>query len=220
MNYFFLSTLPLFAGITENEIAHVLSCLAAQEKTYKKNETIFHAGDRIRKIGLVESGSVNIIVNFYWGARQIIGHIEQGNIFAENYATIPEKELIANVVAAETSRILFLNLKQLLMTCQHACPFHHQLIYNLLHISAEKSLNLLSRMMHRAPKTIRNRLISYLSEQATVHASRHFKIPFDRQQLADYLGVDRSALSNELSKMQRDGLITFKKNDFTLHCQR
>lgn len=217
MNYFFLSNTPLFHGIKETEIAHVLSCLGAREKSYRKNETIFRAGDTVHEFGLVESGSVNIIVNFYWGSSNIFAHMEKGEIFAENYAAIPGKELTCDVVAAEDSVILFLDFRNLLTTCQHGCGFHHRLIHNLLRISAQKSLNLTSRMMHTAPKSLRERLLSYLSEQAMIHGNAHFTIPFDRQQLADYLGVDRSAMSNELSKMQKDGLISFKKNEFTLN---
>ncbi|MDY2960383.1 MAG: Crp/Fnr family transcriptional regulator [Hornefia sp.] len=217
MNYFFLSNTNLFHGIREDEIRHMISCLSAREKTYKKNEIIFRAGDTVHEIGLVESGSVNIIVNFYWGSSSIFGHIGRGEIFAENYAAISGKELICDVVAAEDSEILFLNIDKLLTTCQSGCRFHHRLIHNLLRISALKSLSLSSRMMHTAPKSMRDRLLSYLSEQATVNGSTHFTIPFNRQQLADYLGVDRSAMSNELSKMQKDGLISFKKNEFTLH---
>ena len=217
MNYFFLSNTNLFHGIREDEIRHILSCMDAREKIYKKNETIFRAGDPVHEIGLVESGSVNIIVNFYWGSSHIFGHVEKGKIFAENYAAIPGKELICDVVAAEDSQILFLNFTKLLTTCRNGCTFHQRLIHNLLQISALKSLNLSSRMMHIAPKAMRDRLLSYLSEQATVNGSTHFVIPFNRQQLADYLGVDRSAMSNELSKMQKDGLISFKKNEFTLH---
>ncbi|MGI6717122.1 MAG: Crp/Fnr family transcriptional regulator [Eubacteriales bacterium] len=217
MNYFFLSNTPLFHGIKENEIAHVLSCLGAREKSYRKNETIFRAGQIVHEFGLVESGSVNIIVNFYWGSSNIFGHIKKGEIFAENYAAIPGKELTSDVVAAEDSVILFLDFRNLLTTCHHSCGFHHRLIHNLLSISAHKSLNLTSRMMHTAPKTLRERLLSYLSEQAMINGSTHFTIPFDRQQLADYLGVDRSAMSNELSKMQKEGLIAFKKNEFTLN---
>lgn len=217
MNYSFLSNTPLFRGISEENIRHILSCLNASEKTYKKNDIIYHAGDTIRDIGLIESGSVNIVANFYWGSSHIFGHIEKGKIFAENYAAIPGKELLSDVVAAEDTEILFLNFSALLTTCQRVCHFHQQLIHNLLRISAQKSLNLSARMLHTAPKGIRDRLLSYLSEQAMLNGSPHFLIPFDRQQLADYLGVDRSAMSNELSKMQKDGLITFKKNKFTLH---
>jgi CRP-like cAMP-binding protein len=217
MNYFFLSNTPLFHGIKENEISHILTCLGAREKTYRKNETIYRAGYTVHEIGLVESGSVNIIVNFYWGSSNIFGHVEKGKIFAENYAAIPGKELICDVIAAEDSEILFIDLTQLLTTCQHGCSYHQRLIHNLLRISAQRSLELSTRMMHTAPKALRDRLLSYLSEQAMINGSTHFTIPFDRQQLADYLGVDRSAMSNELSKMQKDGLITYKKYEFTLN---
>ena len=216
MDTFFLANTPLFHGIREDEIKDLLSCLNAREKTYKKDETILRAGDTVSQIGLVEDGSVNIVVNFYWGNSNIFGHVEKGSIFAENYAAVPGKELICDVVAAEDSRVVFFDMNKLESTCGNSCAFHNRLIHNLLKISAQKNLGLSSRMMHIAPKSLRERLLSYLSEQATVQGSAHFTIPFDRQQLADYLGVDRSAMSNELSKMQKDGLIEYRKNEFTL----
>lgn len=217
MNYFFLSNTPLFHGIKEHEIKEMLLCLNAREKKYKKDEVIFRAGDAVTEIGLLEQGSVNIVVNFYWGNSHIFGHIGKGDIFAQNYAAIPGKELNCDIIAAEDTEVLFVDMDKLLSTCQKRCFYHRRLIHNLVRISAVKSLNLSSRMMHIAPKAIRDRLLSYLSEQATENGSTHFTIPFSRQQLAGYLGVDRSALSNELSKMQRDGLITYRKNEFTLN---
>lgn len=216
MKYFFLANTPLFHDIQETDIRQMLTCLEAWEKPYQKDEVIFHAGNTIHEIGLVENGSVNVVVNLYWGNSVIFGHVGQGDIFAENYAAIPGRELICDVVATEPSEILFLDLNKLLTTCQNGCSFHQRLIHNLIRISAQKSLNLSSRMMHTAPKFLRDRLLSYLSEQAAINGSTHFTIPYNRQQLADYLGVDRSAMSNELSKMQKDGLITYHKNDFTL----
>ncbi|MBQ7670482.1 MAG: Crp/Fnr family transcriptional regulator [Clostridia bacterium] len=216
MDTFFLANTSLFHGIREDEIKDLLSCLNAREKTYKKDETILRAGDTVSQIGLVEEGSVNIVVNFYWGNSNIFGHVEKGSIFAENYAAVPGKELICDVVAAEDARVVFLDMNKLESTCGKSCTFHNRLIHNLLKISAQKNLGLSSRMMHIAPKSLRERLLSYLSEQAMEHGSAHFTIPFDRQQLADYLGVDRSAMSNELSKMQKDGLIAYCKNEFTL----
>ncbi|MGP1419224.1 MAG: Crp/Fnr family transcriptional regulator [Sphaerochaetaceae bacterium] len=217
MNPFSLSNTPLFHGIQYNEIERMLPCLNPREEAFEKGEVIFRSGSTVHEIGLVESGSVNIVVNFYWGNSHIFGHIGKGAIFAENYAAIPGKELLCDVVAAEETEVLFLDLSKLMATCEHACGFHQRLIYNLLRISAQKSLNLSSRMMHIAPKSLRGRLLSYLSEQAMINGNVRFQIPFDRQQLADYLGVDRSAMSNELSKIQRDGLISFKKNEFTLN---
>ena len=216
MDTAFLKKTSLFKGIDEKELSVLLICLHALEKEYKKDEVIFEAGKCISDIGLIESGNVNIVVNFYWGDSHIFGHFEKGQVFGENYASAPDKELICDVVAAEDSRIVFFDMKSALTICHKACPFHNTLIQNLLSISAWKNLNLSSRMMHTASKSIRGRLLSYLSEQASVHGSPHFTIPFDRQQLADYLAVDRSALSNELSKMRKDGLLTCHKNEFTL----
>lgn len=216
MNYNFLVNTNLFHGIREEELQAMLPCLKAREQTYQKNEIIFRAGDPVYEIGLVEEGSVNIVVTFYWGTSNIFGHIEKGKIFAENYAAIPGRELLCDAVAAEDSTILFLDYAGISGTCSKACSFHQRLIRNLLRISALKSLALSSRMMHTAPKSMRDKLLSYLSEQAAVNESTTFTIPYNRQQLADYLGVDRSAMSAELSRMQKDGLLTYKKNKFQL----
>ena len=216
MDYQFLSTTSLFKGLTEQEIKTILPCLNVREKKYRKGSIILHAGDQVSEIGLVLSGSVNIVVTFYWGNSNIFGHVGKGDLFAENYAAIPERTLLNDVVAAETTEILFLNLDRLLTTCKKGCAFHNRLIHNLVKISAMKNLNLSARMMHTASKSIRERVLSYLFECALTSGSMHFSIPFSRQELADYLGVDRSALSGELSKMQRDGLIEFRKSDFTL----
>ena len=216
MNFSFLSGTPLFQGIREEELRSLLPCLQARERRYKKDEIILRAGAAVSRLGLVLSGSVNIVVTFYWGSSHIFGHIGSGQIFAENYAAIPGRELGCDVVACEDTRVLFLDMDKLLTTCQNGCPFHSQLIHNMLRISAQKNLQLSSRMMHTASKSLRDRLLSYLSEQALEHGSPHFKIPFNRQQLADYLAADRSAMSGALSKMQKDGLIIYRKNEFTL----
>lgn len=216
MNYLFLSKTELFRGMSENEIKHLTECLGAYEKSYSESDIIYMAGDTVCDIGLVLHGSVNIVVNYYWGGSNIFGHISAGQVFAETYAVIPGNELLCDVVAAEDSTILFINADKMLNLCQNACGFHNRLIQNLLKISAQKNLNLSVRMTHTASRFIRDRLLSYFSEQALLSGTSQFSIPFSRQQLADYLGVERSALSNELSKMKRDGLIDYSKNSFKL----
>ena len=216
MNLQFLSNTTLFRGLQTDEIRSVLTCMNAQEKSYRKGEVLCRAGESVSSMGMILSGSVNIVVNYYWGGSNIFGHIGPGELFAESYAAIPGRELLADVIADEPTEVLFLPFLRLTETCAQSCPFHNRVIHNLLQIMARKNLHLSVRMMHTASRSIRNRLLSYLSEQAVQNGSSQFTIPFSRQQLADYLGVDRSALSNELSKMQRDGLITYKRNQFAL----
>ena len=212
-----LQDTTLFRGISPEDADTLLSCLDAREKKYQKDEVILRSGDPVRELGLILSGSVNVVANFYRGSESIFGHFGRGEIFGENYAAVPGRGVIGDVVASEDSEIMFIDVNRLLTTCENGCAFHQRLIRNLLTISAQKNLTLSTRMMHIAPKSIRERLLSYLSEQAMEKGSRRFRIPFDRRQLASYLGVDRSAMSNELSKMRRDGLITYHKSDFTLN---
>lgn len=216
MNTSFLSTTPLFKGITENEIEKILPCLLSEERTYQKGEFIYRIGDQIHSIGILLSGKISIENDDFWGNKTILNMITPGNVFAETYASIPGEQLMVNIVAIENSQVLYLDMVHLLSVCGQSCSYHNKLIRNLLSISAQKNMNLSRRSLHTAAKTIRARLLSYLSYEATRNGSYEFDIPFNRQQLADYLNLDRSALSNELSKMTRDGLLTTHHNHFKL----
>ena len=217
MNYKFLANTLLFRGVTPDEIESMMGCLDAQVKKYHKGEVIYHNGEYVQKAGLVLSGSVHIENDDLWGNRTLLSHVGPGQVFAETYVCVPGEPLMINVVAAEASEILFLNLGKGSCTCAKNCGFHGRLIQNLLAISAQKNLNLSRRIFYTSAKSIRGRLLSYLSDQATRCGSLEFDIPFNRQQLADYLGVDRSAMSNELSKMQKEGYLTSSKNHFCLN---
>lgn len=216
MNFLFLSQTPLFRGTTAQELEDMLACLGTDVHSYEKGQIIYCAGDTISSLGIVLSGSVLIENDDIWGNTTVLDCVGPGQIFAETYACTPDKPLMVNVVAAEPAQILFLNVGRVLQVCSHACAHHNALIRNLLSLSAQKNLNLSRKIFHTSPKTIRGRLLSYLSYQSLRSGSHTFTIPFNRQQLADYLNVDRSALSNELSKMQRDGLIQVERNRFTL----
>lgn len=212
----FLCTTPLFKGIQKSEIEKILPCLLAKNKNYKKGDYIYQIGDQIHLIGVLISGKISIENDDLWGNKTILNMITPGNVFAETYACIPGEPLMVNVVAIEDSEVLYLDTTHLLSTCSKSCSFHNKIIRNLLTISSQKNLNLSRRSFHTASKTIRARLLSYLSYEATRQGSYDFSIPFNRQQLADYLNLDRSALSNELSKMARDGILTTNQNHFSL----
>lgn len=210
-----LKSVPLFRGISE--ISALLSCLGAKEQTVSKGTVILPAGEPTDVFGLVLRGGVQIESIDFWGNRSIFDRIAPGQSFGEAYALRAGEPMLVSAVASEQSQILLLRAARLLHPCENSCGFHHRLIENLLVVVAEKNRGLTGKIFHTAPKTIRGRLISYLSAEAARQNTETFEIGFDRQALADYLRVDRSALSKELGLMRREGLLECQKNRFVLH---
>ena len=206
---------PLFRGIGEDALTQMQQYGGTRKKQFGKGETIFHVGEVVHELGIVLSGSVNIENIDLWGNKSILSHIPAGQVFAETYAYCGEPMMV-DAVAAEETQVLFLNLDRLLQTPHPECSWQQTLNNNLLRISLHKNLALSERIFCTSPKTIRGRLLLYLSNQAARSGSRTFTIPFNRQALADYLNLDRSALSKELGKMREEGLIEVEKNTFTL----
>lgn len=212
MMYEILKDSALFQGLSEGERETALRALSVTERNYQKGKRIFSAGDIVDRMGLVISGSVTIESSDLWGNRTILSHIAPGQFFAETYALLKDEPMLVDVCVNEESRILFLRLD----TLQSAEPWTAKITRNLLTISARKNLTLSLRSFHTAPKTVRERVTAYLNTEALRQRSRAFRIPYDRQQLADYLNLDRTALSKELGRMRDDGLIEFRKNHFVL----
>lgn len=206
----------IFRNLSDDEIVGMLPCLNAKEQNFKKNEVIYRPGDQVRKIGLVVSGAVRIEKIDYWGNRKIISVIEPGQIFGEAYAGMKTIPMEMEVLAAVPSVILFMEVGKILTTCGNSCEFHSKMIRNMVYVLAERNYKLTQKMDHLTQKTTREKLLSYFSEQALECGRSDFDIPLDRQQLADYLSVDRSAMSTELGRMKKDGLIEYRKNHFTL----
>lgn len=210
-----LQNSPLFAGIKENWDA-LMSYLGGVKKEYKKNEFIFYTGDKISVVGVLLSGNVHIIKEDFWGNRAILAHLEPGDLFGESFSCIKEAKLPVSVVAVEDSAVLFIEYQKLIKNVPQAGPFQTRLIQNMLQILAQKNIQLTQKMEHMVKRTTREKLMSYLSEQALKAKSQEFSIPFNRQELADYLSVDRSAMSNELCKMRDEGILTFERSHFVL----
>ena len=206
----------LFRGLTPEEISAALDFLHAEEKRYTKGTGILHAGTLTDRMGLVLEGSVTIENNDMWGNRSILSHVGKGQFFAETYAYLSDEPMLVDVVANENCRILFLRIGSLRRSSPSVNSWGMTFVSNLLSVSAHKNLALSERSFHTAPKTIRGRVLSYLNTVSLQKDTHEFDIPFDRQQLADYLNLERSALSKELGKMQRDGLITVRKNHFII----
>lgn len=206
----------LFRGMTELEITKALQVLEAYEKSFQKGETLLIAGTITARMGLVLEGSVTIESNDAWGNRTIISHVGQGQVFAETYALLENEPMLVDVTASEDCRVFFLRSGRIQSLKNSLEPWALKYITNLLTISMHKNLILSGRSFHTAPKTIRGRVMAYLNSVSLQKHSREFDIPFDRQQLADYLNLERSALSKELGKMQKDKLIFCKKNHFLI----
>ncbi len=216
MNIEFLKDATLFCGMSEEEISDSLEFFRAYEHNFKKGAIILYAGDVTDKMGLVMQGSVTIESDDAWGNKTILSSVEAGQFFSETYSLLPDEPMLVNVVANEDCRILFLRVGSLRRLQNNTDRWMLRFISNLLSISIHKNLMLSSRSFHTAPKTIRGRVMSYLNSVSMQKHAREFNIPFDRQQLADYLNLERTALSKELGKMKKDGLIDYYKNTFKI----
>lgn len=206
---------PVFQGITKEEWREIQASLPMKQESVRKGEVIFRQGEIAREMGLVLVGGVHIESVDLWGNRSILSHVGQGQVFAETYA-LTGGPLLVDAVAAVDSQILRIDLSELLREREQSPLWNQKILKNLVTIFAQKNRALSGRIFCTSSKSIRGRVVTYLSAQALEQGSHSFFIPFDRQQLADYLSVDRSALSKELGRMRDEGLLEFRKNHFTL----
>lgn len=211
-----LTSLPLFQGLTAPTLTAMREHGALHQRTFEKGAVIFHTGDVVHELGIVLFGRVQIETIDLWGSRGILSSIGPGETFAETYAfcRVP---LMVDAVSAQESEVLFLDLDVVQDCPICSVQWAGTIQSNLLKVFARKNLTLSQRIFCTSAKTIRGRLLTYLSAQAVQHGSSSFEIPFNRQQLADYLNLDRSALSKELGRMRQEGLLEFQKNRFTLY---
>lgn len=211
-----LST-PLFHGIAQQELTSLLGCLQAKVVTAEKGAPVFLEGDEAGFIGLVLEGAVQIVRDDYYGTRSVISYAEPGDLFAEAYACGSTPVMPVSGYAVVQSKIMLFSCRKMLTVCTNACGFHNQLVKNLLQVVAERNVILSRKIQFMSQKTTRKKLMAYLSDQAKRSGSPEFTIPFDRQALADYLGVERSAMSAELGKLQKDGILATRGSHFTLY---
>ena len=215
----YISTLKrtqMFAGVGDDEIGAMLSCLGAKLYTYEKGQYVLRQGERLSNILILVEGNLHIQRHDYWGNRSILGQIAVGEMFGEAYVAPESGALMNDVIATEDSAVIFFDVKRVLTTCPSACRFHSMVVRNMFFAISDKNRKLVQKLGHMSKRSIREKLISYLSEEARKQNSPYFTIPFNRQQLADFLSVDRSAMSNELCKMRNEGLLEFTKSSFRL----
>ncbi|WP_312940394.1 Crp/Fnr family transcriptional regulator [Oscillibacter sp.] len=216
-NYFnALKAMELFRGIEETDFELLLSCLQARMVRYEKGQAVFSGGERLREFGVVLTGQVQVIQDDYYGNRSILANIGPGNLFGESFACARVEALPVGVTALDASELLFIDCGRLTAPCTRACDFHNRLIQNMLRIVSMKNIALTQKIEFTSQRTTREKLLAYLSAEAQRAGGSRFKIPFNRQELADYLSVERSAMSAELGKLRDSGVLNFHKNEFEL----
>ena len=206
----------LFDGIADEDLDRMLHCLGARVSTFDKKYTVFSEGSSAKYIGILLSGAVQILRVDYYGNRSLLEEVHPGELFAEAFACAEVQSLPVSIIASEESEIMLIDCSHILHTCSNNCGFHQQMIYNLMKDLAQKSLRFHRRVEVTSKRTTREKLLTYLTLYAKEMGSNVFEIPFDRQELADYLEVDRSGLSAEIGKLKKEGFIENEKSRFRL----
>jgi CRP-like cAMP-binding protein len=207
---------PLFAGISPQERVAMMDCIGYHIGSYKKGQIVAFEEENIKHIGILLSGAVDMIKEDLWGNKTMLLRAKKDEMFGETFACGQDNQAVVSFLVSEDARILFIPFDRVMHSCTMACRFHHQLIENMVHIIANKNRDLMRKVEVVSKRTIREKLLAYLSIQAQNQNSRYLQIPLGRVELAEYLCVDRSALTRELSKMQDEGLIDYDKNCFRL----
>lgn len=211
-----LKECPLFWQIAPEELSGLLACLGANVRHYKRRQHILFQGETAKFVCVMLQGSASVVNQDIYGNRSMLSRISPGQLFGESFACAGAQSLPVSVVAEEDCRVMLIDCHRITVSCSNACGFHNQMIYNLLRAVAQKNLEFHQKLEITQKRTTREKLMAYLLAQAKAAGSREFTIPYDRQALADYLGVERSAMSAELSKLQRDGVLETKRSRFTL----
>ena len=211
-----LKKCPLFEGISEKNLLKMLVCLGARVTEFDKKYTIIAEGNPAKYVGIVLSGAAQIMRIDYYGNRSILSEVTAGELFGEAFACAEVEAIPVTVIAEEPSEIMFIDCSHILHTCSNNCGFHQQLIFNLMKDIANKTITFHQKLEITSKRTTREKLMAYLMLQAQKAGKNSFDIPFDRQELADFLEVDRSGLSAEISKLRSEGLIESNKNHFKL----
>ncbi len=211
-----LAKCALFSGLKPEEVRALMDCMNASVVKYQKGEYILRAGEDTGRAGVLLSGSVIIEQVDYWGNRDILQEVTPGELFAVNYAILDEQVVPSNIIALEDSCVLSVDGDRMVKVCDKVCDCHNKVKDNLSLMLSEHNRALTQKVRHLSKRTTRDKLISYLTAASIYAGKKEFDIHLDRQQLADYLAVDRSAMSAELSKMKNEGMIDYRKNHFML----
>ena len=208
--------IALFKGIKKEDMGAMLSCTGYHISDYTKGQVIALENEQIRHVGIVLSGAVDMIKEDVWGNKTLLARIGKEELFGESFACSEDNLSLVTFYAPEETRVLFIPFHRIMHTCSMACAFHHKLVENMVGIIAGKNRELMKKVEVVSRKTLREKILAYLSHQSQRAGNRYFAIPLSRQELAEYLCADRTALSRELASMKEAGLIDYDKNMFRI----
>lgn len=211
-----LNLLPIFHGIREEDLSPMLNCLGSFRKNYQKDEIILLESDEVRNVGIILSGTVHMIKEDTEGYQTLLVVMKEGEVFGESFSCGSHLDARVSFLAAAPCTVLFLPFYKIIHSCKMSCTFHHRLIENMVQLIGDKNVQLMHKIEVISKKTLREKIMAYLQNQSSEQNSKHFTIPLGRLELAEYLCADRSALTRELSSMQKEGLIWYNKNTFKL----
>lgn len=211
-----LEKCPLFKGVQRDDISGVLKCLEVKIKEYRKGETVFLQGDAVNFFGVVLEGSIQIIRNDYYGNRSIVTTAMPSQLFAETFAFAKASTVPLSAWASGDSTVMFINPEKIIGQCSMACTFHSRIISNLIKVMAGKNLAINKKLEIVSKRTTRDKLMTYLFLTSQELGTKSFTVPLNRQELADYLEVDRSGLSAEIGKLKKEGKLFCRRSEFTI----
>ncbi|MCL2399410.1 MAG: Crp/Fnr family transcriptional regulator [Defluviitaleaceae bacterium] len=214
-----LTQTDLFSNITLNELTNLLKCIYAGCANYRKDDFIIEKGNTVSAFGVMLSGQSRSIKWDLSGRLIILTFIEKGSVIGAMVAAKAEHISPVSVQATEDSVVMLIPFNRIITRCKNNCPQHEQLLRNYISVVAEKGLELYERIDCLLEPTVRDKILTYLSRISREQHSQTFTIPINRNAMAEYLNIERSALSRELSSMKKDGLIDYHKSCFRLlHC--
>ena len=216
MDYRQMSKLPLFDGINEQDFPVMLGCVGYSTVKYEKGDYIILEQDHVKNVGVVLSGAVHMIKEDIWGNKTILAHIKSGELMGESFVLGETNQAKVTFLSAARSEVMFIPFDRIIHTCSHSCAHHRQLADNMVHMIANKNIQLMEKIEVSSKKSLREKIMAYLSIQAQRNDSIYFEIPLGRVELAEYLCADRSALTRELNAMRDEGMIDFDKNTFRI----
>ena len=211
-----LASSSLFSGLTETEIQEIQQTLHGEQRAFERDECLLRAGDPAKAFGILLSGGALVRQEDFWGNQNILSSLHPGDCFAESFACLPGAILNVDVAASQPCEALFLKTERLLSGELSASIGGQRFLQHFLVNLAGKNLRLNEKITHMGQRSTRAKILSYLSACARRQGAAEFDVPFSRQQLADYLSVDRSGLSAELCRLRDEGLMEFQREHFRL----